>query len=196
MFVSTASGRRLTPGIAASADAERSCPAVVVRDAVEHRVQGDEPRRRSDAGAVDARAAEAVQHRPGPTDDRVAPGEHRAERRREALVERHHDGVRGRGEVGERDTERDGCVHQPGAVDVDTAVVPLGRGGERPGQLRRQRRPTGPRVRVLEDEQGGAVLGRSSSSTAAGSIRPSGAQSGDGSSRAISTIPIASDVRT
>ena len=153
--------------------AEGACTPVVVRDAVEHRVQRDEARRRGDAGAVDARAAEALQHRPGPTDDRLAPGEHGAERRREALVEGHHDGVRGRGEVGERDTERSGRVHETRAVDVDTTVVPLGRGGEGLGQLRRQRRPAGPRVRVLEDEQGGSALADQRPPRRPGSIRPS-----------------------
>ena len=158
MFVSTTSGRRRDARDRREPRAQGARTPVVVRDAVEHRVQRDEARRRRDPGAVDARAAEALQHRPGPTDHRLAPGEDGAERRGEALVEGHDDGVRGRGEVGERDAERSGRVHEARAVDVDATVVPLGRGGERLGQLRREGRAAGPRVRVLEDEQGGSAL--------------------------------------
>jgi hypothetical protein len=139
--------------------AERPRSSVIVPDAVEHRVQRDEPRRRCDAGSVEARAAEPVQHRPRPADDGLAAGEDRAEGRREALVEGDRHGVRGRGEVGRWDTERRSRVHQPGAVNVDTAVVALRRHRERLGLLRRQRRPTGPRVGVLEDQQRRAALG-------------------------------------
>ena len=52
------------------------------------------------------------------------------------------------------------------------------------------------RVWVFSRMSRAARLSATTSSTAAGSMRPSAAQSGDGSSRAISVIPIDSDERT
>ena len=133
--------------------------AVVVADPVEHRVERHEPGRRSDAGPVEARATEAVRHLAHPADDRLAAGEHGAERRRQALVERQDDGVRRPGEVGEGNPERDGRIHEPGAVDVDAAVVPLRGRRERFRLPGGEGRATRPRMRVLEHEQRRMALG-------------------------------------
>ena len=129
-------------------------PPVVVLDSVDHRVQGDEARSRSDPRPVHGPATQAVHHRLCLFDDGLAAGQHRAERSRETLVEREDDRVRGRGELRERHAERDGRVDEPGAVDVHPAVVPLGGGGERLGQLR-PRRPS--RRRGCACSRGSAV---------------------------------------
>ena len=126
---------------------------MVVPDPVEHRVEGDETRRRRDPGLVHRRAAEAVEHRARPVDDRLATGKDGAHRCGQPLVERERDGVGVLGERRERDVERDGGVDEPGAVDVHPAVVPLRRVREALGLLDGEHRAPRPRVRVLEDEQ-------------------------------------------
>ena len=130
---------------------------MVVLDPLDHRVQGDEARRRGDPRPVHGAAAQAVHHHLRLLDHGLAAGQHRAERSREALVEREDDRVRGRGELRGRNTERHGRIDQPGAVDVHPAVVPLRRSREGLGQRRRDDRPAGTCVRVLDDQQCGVV---------------------------------------
>ena len=186
----------VTPGIAARARASERARrwSSATRSSIVSRATSPA------AAAIPARwkldAAESVQHLPRPLDDRLAAGEHRPERRREALVERDHDRVRGRGELGERDSERDGRVHEPGAVDVDAAAVPLrgGRERRRSAPARASSRP--PACACSRARAGSRRRDATSSSTSAGSMRPSSAHTGAGCSRAISVIPIASEVRT
>ena len=67
-------------------------------------------------------AAEALQvHARGGDRLRVA-GQDRAERRAEALVQAQRDGVDRRGELGERDAERDGGVREPRAVEMGASA--------------------------------------------------------------------------
>ena len=189
MFVSTTSGRGSRPG---SRRARRRA-----------RARGGGRRRRGRASCRGRRAPPPRRCRPGGSSSRRAGAASSRTRSTTAslpastapngaerlLLSDSDDGVRGPGEVGERDPERDGRVHEPGAVDVDAAVVPLRGRRERLRQLGRERRAARPRVRVLEHEQRGMPLGRSAPPPRPGSIRPSAAKSGTGSSRAISVDP-------
>ena len=179
MFVSITSGRRLDTRNRGEPGRQLARPAVVVRDAGRASCPGRRapPPRRCPRGGSSSRRGGAASSRARSTTASLpaSTAPNGAER---LLLSDMHDRVRGRGEVGERDTERDSRVHQSGAVDVDAAAVPLRRGRERVGQLGRQRRPARPRVRVLEDQQRWHGARSTSSSTATGSIRPSGAQTG------------------
>ena len=114
----------------------------------------------------------------------------------EALVQREGDRVGRSGERGERHAERDRRVDEPRAVEVHPAVVPLRGGRERLASARPTASCRRPACACSRGSGARRVLARTSSSTAAGSSRPSGAQSGPGSRPAISTIPIPSEVRT
>ena len=126
---------------------------VVVRDSLLPAVQGDERRGGGDSRPVDARSADPLQHQAPALDDRLAPGEHCAHRRPDALVERERDGVGRRGERSERDAECDRSVDESRSVEVHAAVVALRGGGERLRVLDRQHRAARARMRVLEHEQ-------------------------------------------
>ena len=154
MFVSTTSGRRR------HARDRREQPRRA-------RARADGRRRRGRASCRARRAPPPRRCRPGGSlapprrcsicpaalDDRLAAREHGAERRRQALVERDDDGVRRRGEVGERDAERDGSVRRAARRRCGPGSRAAWRRRRAPRSARREGRAAGSRVRVLEDEQ-------------------------------------------
>ena len=80
-------------------------------------------------------------------------GEDRAERAAEPLREAERDGVEARADLGRVDPERDGCVQQPGAVEVE-AQVELERERAQLADLLQRPDPAAARVvRVLDPEQ-------------------------------------------
>ena len=112
--------------------------------------------------------------RPRSTDHRLAPGEHCAHRRRDALVERERDGVGRRGEVGASGT--------PSATAALTSRAPsrctrqswrFAAAASASVSLDRQHRAARARMRVLEHEQRRPHLGDRAPRPRRGSIRPS-----------------------
>ena len=183
------------PGISWSSCAELARPPVVVGEPVDERVERDECRRRRDPGLVHARPAEPAQHRlaPARSPPRGRRGSPPSARRGPCSADRHR--VRGRGELRDRDAEGDRRVEEPrpsrwtrrrgawprrasAAVSSGDSTVPPAR------------------VCVFSSTSISAPVSTIASSTSAGSSRPSSAQSDHGSRPAISSIPIASEVRT
>ena len=80
-------------------------------------------------GLVDGPAAEALQVDARARDRLAVAGEDRPERRGEALVQAQRDRVDGRGELGERDSERNRGVREPGPVEVRPRRASRERGG-------------------------------------------------------------------
>ena len=164
-----------TPGIEPRAGPTEGARApVVVRDAARARVQGDERRRRGDSGAVDARSAETLQHRPAPGSTTASlPASTAPNGAERPLLSDIATEFAGAARRSERDAERAAAFTSRAPSRWTRQSWRLAAAASASGQLRRQRRPAGARVRVLEHEQRRPGARRSSSSTTRGSIRPS-----------------------
>ena len=137
---------------------ERPRPLVILRQPLDVVVERVQTRSRDDAGLSHG-AAEQVLLPPRAGHELLRTGEQRPERAPEPLREAERHGVEARGDGGRLDTERNGCVEEAGAVEVDGETdLPRRRDdilevGERPDASARAV------VRVLERKHRGALVG-------------------------------------
>ena len=129
---------------------EHSGAPVVLRQAVEHRVERHEARCRERARAMKAPEADVVPDLAGTLDDRPGAAEEGTEWCRERLGQRERDRVDALGQAGHRSPERGSGVGQSGAVEMHGSAKPVREVGHGRGLGGGQHRPAGEVVGVLQ----------------------------------------------